>query len=378
MRSTGLAFVGEGGVAADDERARDAREVGGEALGDAVDEIVLLRIAADVGERQDDDREARRGGFFGRGGRRGLRLRWHADFERIDPDRLGDVLELGRAEIADREIEPPLDLPIGVLGQTDRARLGDALQPRGDIDAVAHQVAVALLDHVAEMDADPKFDALVRRDPSVALDHRPLDFNGAVHCVDDTAELDNAAVAGALDDAAVVHGDGRIDQVAAERPQPRQNPVLVGSGKPRIADHVGHQDRGQFSGLAHGATPPRPCQPFRVVRAKPLGGIAKTREECRSLAWAWPHFHAALRRTWKQGVQPCVSTGRSIHAVPSITPSPREGICPVIRRITSVQSHRSARSPRSLGSASAHAAERERPVQSPRTPRQLPHSGLGL
>ena len=49
-----------------------------------------------------------------------------------------------------------------------------------------------VLDHVAEMDADPKFDALVRRDLSVALDHRPLDFNGAVHCVDDTPELDNA------------------------------------------------------------------------------------------------------------------------------------------------------------------------------------------
>ena len=134
------------------------------------------------------------------------------------------------------------------------------------------------------MDADPKFDALVRRDLGVALDHRSLDFNGAVHRVDDAPELDDCAIAGALDDAAVVHGDGRVDQVAAERPQPRQNPVLVGSGKPRIADHVGHQDRGQFSGLAHGATPPRPCQPFRVVRAKPLGGIAKTREECRSLA----------------------------------------------------------------------------------------------
>ena len=228
----------------------------------------------------------RRGGadFSGAGAGAGFACSGLADFERIDPDRLGDVLELGRAEIGDREIEPPLDLPVGVLGEADRAGLGDALQPRGDIDAVAHQVAVALLDHVAEMDADPKFDALVRRDPSVALDHRPLDFNGAVHCVDDAAELDDAAVAGALDDAPMVDGDGRIDQVASERPQPRQNPVLVGSGKPRIADDVGHQDRGQFSGLAHGATPPRPCQPFRVVRAKPLGGIAKTREECRSLA----------------------------------------------------------------------------------------------
>jgi hypothetical protein len=37
-------------------------------------------------------------------------------------------------------------------------------------------------------------------------------------------------------------------------------------------------------------------------------------------------FHAALGMTWKQGAHPCVSTGRSIHAVPSITPSLREGI----------------------------------------------------
>ena len=37
-------------------------------------------------------------------------------------------------------------------------------------------------------------------------------------------------------------------------------------------------------------------------------------------------FHAALGMTWKQRAHPCVSTGRSIHAVPSITPSPREAI----------------------------------------------------
>ena len=211
-------------------------------------------------------------------------LRRFADFERIDADRFGDVLELGRPKIADLEINPRLDLPVGLLGQTDRTRLGDGFNPRGDVDAVAHQIAVAFLDHVAEMNADAKFDALVGRDPSVALDHRPLDFNGAVHRIDDTPELDDAAVAGALNDPTMVHGDGRIDQVAAKGPKASQDSILVRTGKPRIADDVGHQDRGQFSGLAHVATPPRPCQPFRVVRAKPLGGIAKTREECRSLA----------------------------------------------------------------------------------------------
>ena len=62
-----LALVGEGGVAPDHERAPNAREVGRQALRHPIDEMLLLRVAADIGERQDDDREARRGGFFGRG-----------------------------------------------------------------------------------------------------------------------------------------------------------------------------------------------------------------------------------------------------------------------------------------------------------------------
>ena len=55
-------------------------------------------------------------------------------------DRLGDVLQLGCAEIGDLEIEPPLDLPVGVFGKADATRFANALQPRGDIDAVAHGV----------------------------------------------------------------------------------------------------------------------------------------------------------------------------------------------------------------------------------------------
>ena len=101
---------------------------------------------------------------------RRLRLGRLADFERIDADRLGDVLELGQAEVADLQIEPAFDLAIGVLGETDRAGLGDPLEPRGDVDAVAHQVAVALLDDVAQMNADAKLDALLGRHAGVALD----------------------------------------------------------------------------------------------------------------------------------------------------------------------------------------------------------------
>ena len=103
------------------------------------------------------------------------------------------------------------------------------------------------------MDADAEFDALVGRDLGVALDHRPLNFDGAVHRVDDAPELDDAAVAGALDDAAMMHGDCGIDQVASKGPKPCEDAIFVRASKPGVADDVGHQDRSQFPGLAHRA-----------------------------------------------------------------------------------------------------------------------------
>ena len=63
LQIDGLALVGEGGVAPDHDRASYPRKIGRQALRDPVDEMLLLRIAADIGERQDDDRQARRGGF---------------------------------------------------------------------------------------------------------------------------------------------------------------------------------------------------------------------------------------------------------------------------------------------------------------------------
>ena len=87
----------------------------------------------------------------------------------------------------------------------------------------------------------------------VALDHGVLHFDRAAHRVDDAAELDDAAVAGALDDAAMMHGDGGIDQIAAQRPQPRQSSIFVRAGEPAIADHIRDKDRRNFPGFGHGA-----------------------------------------------------------------------------------------------------------------------------
>jgi hypothetical protein len=58
----GLALVGKGRIAGDDEAARDPREVGGQVVGDPVDETFQIRVVREVGKRQHDDREPRRDG----------------------------------------------------------------------------------------------------------------------------------------------------------------------------------------------------------------------------------------------------------------------------------------------------------------------------
>ena len=153
---------------------------------------------------------------------------------------------MGQAKVAHLQIKSAFDLAVGVLGKTDRPGLGDPLEPRGDIDAVTHEVAVALLDHIAEMNANPELDALLGRHTSVALDHSGLHFDRAAHRVNDAAELDDAAVAGALDHPAAIGLDRGIDQIAAQRPEPRQRAILIRPGEPAIADDIGRQDRRDF------------------------------------------------------------------------------------------------------------------------------------
>src|SRR5262249_30741284 len=101
----------------------------------------------------------------------------------------------------------------------DPARLGDALDAGRDVDAVAHQVAVGFLDHVAQMNADAELDAPVWRDTCVALYHAFLNLDRAAHRVDQAAELDNQSVAGALDHTAVMDGDRGVGEVAAQSSQ---------------------------------------------------------------------------------------------------------------------------------------------------------------
>ena len=57
-----LALVGECGIARDHEHVGDPRQIGREILGNPVCEILLVGVVAKVGEREHDDRQARRNG----------------------------------------------------------------------------------------------------------------------------------------------------------------------------------------------------------------------------------------------------------------------------------------------------------------------------
>jgi hypothetical protein len=178
-----------------------------------------------------------------------------ADFKRIHPDWLGNILELGCAKVAHDEIKASPDLPIGIFREADRARLGDTFQSRGNIDAVAHQVPVVLLNHIAEMDADAKLDATLGRKTGVALHHAVLHLDSASHSINYAAELDNGAIASALDNSPIVDGDYWVDQIAPQRTEPGQCPILVGTSKPAVSDHIRYQDRGEFPPFGHGSPP---------------------------------------------------------------------------------------------------------------------------
>ena len=115
------------------------------------------------------------------------------------------------------------------------------------------------------MNADPELDAALGRQAGVALDEAVLHLDGAAHRVDHAAELDQAAVAGSLDDAPVMHGNGGVDQVAAQRPKPRQSAIFVRAGEPAVADDIRDQDRGDFPGLAHSSGSPALRNPSNRV-----------------------------------------------------------------------------------------------------------------
>ena len=157
-----------------------------------------------------------------------------------------NVLQALFAGVGDGNIELAPHLPVCVLGQADAARRRDLLKPSRDIDAVAEHVAL-VDDYVADMDADPKFDAVAGRDVPVALCHSALHRHGARDRLDHRREPEQQAVARGLDDVSLVRGNERIDQLLAMAFQRQVSAFFVRAHEARIAHHVGGDDRSKVT-----------------------------------------------------------------------------------------------------------------------------------
>jgi hypothetical protein len=199
--------------ARDHEQRLEARQGGDDVFDQAVGKIFLRGIVAHIVERQHGDRR-----FYGkrerwRLRRRGQRCRHRALRGRPNPPHLhraGNVLQDLLPKVVAANVDLAAEFPMNALRQTDTAGLGEVLDPRGDIDAVAENIIV-VEDNVADMDADAELDPLLGRQDGILLCHLALDLDGAAHRVDGTGELHQHAVAGGLDDAAAMRGEGRVN-----------------------------------------------------------------------------------------------------------------------------------------------------------------------
>ena len=156
-------------------------------------------------------------------------------------DRPREILDALLAKILERHAEPVPGLIADRARDADAAGLGELLQARGHVHAIAEDVVV-LADHVAEVDADAKADLAPRRHVAVAPRHAPLDLDRTRHGIRDARELDQHAIAGGLDQPPLVLGDRRVDQLETMGLETRERARLIGFHQAAVSDHVGRED----------------------------------------------------------------------------------------------------------------------------------------
>jgi hypothetical protein len=132
-------------------RKRDAREIGGQALRHTIDEILLLRVAAEIGEGQDDDGEAWwtrlvwcLGVYLGRWAGR-------AALDRIGSHWASDVFEFLLSEIDEPFLQVPwLETDLSEIPSPTN-RLGVRSAGEGGTTPALAAVINAVVDALAEL-----------------------------------------------------------------------------------------------------------------------------------------------------------------------------------------------------------------------------------
>jgi len=160
------------------------------------------------------------------------------------PHRPRNVLDALLPHVLERKGELVAYLIANHPADADPAWLGQGFEPCRDIHTVAEN-ALALGDHVAQVDTDAELDPLLGRDALILLGHAALDLDGAPNGIDHARKLGKEAVAGVFYDTAAVFADLRIDQLLEVGFEPLVGAFLVRTHQTRVTGHIGGEDRGQ-------------------------------------------------------------------------------------------------------------------------------------
>jgi len=203
-------------------------------------------------EQGHDPQQRRRSWFYRNGGpqrRRGACSSDLADAKRVNAHRLGDVLERPLAEVDKVCIDPAAHLIVGGAGDANAPGFRNALQPRGEIDAVSENI-LAVDQHVAEVDADAVENAPRLGNVGVTLGHLLLNRDCALDRRDDGRKLQQQAVAHRLDEPPAESANDRPRRLAMLTHGPRRAGFVL-AHEPGVAHHVGGEDRREAAGGGH-------------------------------------------------------------------------------------------------------------------------------
>src|SRR5262249_14760317 len=151
--------------------------------------------------------------------------------------RLGQVLQVLLADVLERDLGLAAYMIEHGPGDENTPRLGQRLEPRGDIHAVAVEGG-CLGHHVADIDADAQHDLPMLGPVGVRDLHAPLQLDCAGDRIHGAGELDQHPVAHQLDDAPMILDDERLEDLPAPVHERGQSACLVKLHQSAIADHV--------------------------------------------------------------------------------------------------------------------------------------------
>ena len=180
-----------------------------------------------------------------------------------------DVFYFLCADIGELHRQLVGDLLVHRAGDTDAPDFRKTLEARGDVDAIAQQVAVAL-DHITDRDADAKRHLPARRIRHVSGAQAFLDIDRAAHGFDSAREFGEHGVAGSIENTAAAFGNEIVGHLTIGR-EPPQRLLFVLGNQAAVAGNIGRKNRRD---LAFHKTPAlhqrlRPQNAVRSLLAQP-------------------------------------------------------------------------------------------------------------